>query len=314
MKKISNKLAKNILATVVYYDILDYPLTLFELWKYLIRTDYFTDQSEVKKITIFEITKELETGALVAYIHQKQGFYFLKGRSDLIQKRINNNKISKVKLKKLSRVVWIIKAIPFVRMVGVTGKLAMKNANLMSDWDLLIILKEGKIWTGRTLVTILMHLIGKRRHGKKIANRVCLNYFITDASMEIITKDLFSANEYMFLFPLYGWKTYQRFQLKNKWIRNMKPLYDVVQLPSLLMLKDSYFSENIKALGERLLDLDILENYLRKIEKKKIMQNPKTKQEGSLIHAYDDALIFLPNPHGPVVFEKFKQKLDEIAS
>ena len=32
-------LAKNILVTVVYYDVLDYPLTVFEIEKYLIRAE-----------------------------------------------------------------------------------------------------------------------------------------------------------------------------------------------------------------------------------------------------------------------------------
>ncbi|KKQ79329.1 MAG: hypothetical protein UT03_C0061G0006, partial [Candidatus Moranbacteria bacterium GW2011_GWD2_38_7] len=52
---------------------------------------------------------------------------------------------------------------------------------------------------------------------------------------------------------------------------------------------------------------------LRKIEKKRIMNNPKTHQEGSLVYANDDALVFLPIPHGPKIFEQFKEKVNQLS-
>jgi hypothetical protein len=58
-------------------------------------------------------------------------------------------------------------------------------------------------------------------------------------------------------------------------------------------------------------DYNFLEKYLEKIETKKIKENPKTKNADSLIDTGRDALIFLPNPQGPKVFEKFKHKMQE---
>jgi hypothetical protein len=44
------------------------------------------------------------------------------------------------------------------------------------------------------------------------------------------------------------------------------------------------------------------------------MHNPKTHQEGSMVYANDDALVFLPSPHGPQVFEKFKEKIEQLSA
>ena len=310
----SDKLDKNILATIVYYDGLNYPLTAFEVWKYLIRTDYYAKSNDVIKITSAQVSSRLQDKKIDKYLEHLNGFYFLKGRKDLVERRIANNKISAGKIKKLERIVWWLRFVPYVRMIGITGALAMKNAHAKSDLDLLIVLKHGKIWTGRTLVTGALHFLKQRRHDSKIADRVCLNFFVTDQSLEVITKDLFSANEYMFLFPLYGYDVYTKFQIKNQWIKNMKPSYALGELAPIRIISDSFASNIFKEIGEFIFSPMWIENILRKIEKKRIMRNPKTHQEGSLVYANDDALVFLPNPHGPVVFEKFKEKIEELTA
>ncbi len=305
----SNKLNKNILATVVYYSGLNYPLTAFEVWKYLIRTDYYADAQEAAQPTLAEITKQLSDGDLAKYVEHLNGFYFLKGQQHLVKRRIAAGKTSAGKMNRLLRIARWLRFVPFVKMIGVTGALAMKNAKVKSDLDLLIVFKYGKIWTGRTLITLFLHIFKQRRHGTKVADRVCLNFFVTDQSLEVITKDLFSASEYMFLFPVYGYEVYNRFQIKNQWIRNMKPNYALGEIPPLKILADSRVSKSVRVLGEMIFSAAWIEQWLKKIEKKRIMANPKTHQEGSLIYANDDALVFLPNPHGPLEFEKFKETI-----
>lgn len=308
----SGKLEKNILATIIYYDGLNYPLTSFELWKYLIRTDYYSHTAEVATVTFAQVLTQLQDNKLTKYVEHLNGFYFLKGRSELVSRRIANNKISAEKIKKLERIVWWLRLVPFVRMIGITGGLAMKNAHYLSDLDLFVVLKYGKIWTGRTLVTGALQLFGKRRHGKKIADRVCLNFFVTEQSLEVITKDLFSASEYMFLFPLFGSETYHRFQIKNKWIKKMKPSYALGEINPPKMIQDCFISKKVRSFGEILFGWSFFENFLKKIERKRIMLNPKTHQEGSMVYANDDALVFLPVPRGPQVFEKFKEKIEKL--
>lgn len=308
----NKKLLKNILATIAYYDGFSYPLTSFEIWKHLLRSNYFESEQEKNSVEIIDVLNELENDNLCRYVENKNGFYFLKGKDFLVEKRILADKLSSDKIKKIRKYVLWMKCIPFVRMIAVTGALAMKNAKNSSDLDVLIVLKSGKIWTGRTLITAVAFLLGKWRHKNKIKNRICLNCFITDKSLEMITKDLFSASEYMFIFPIFGWRVFNRFQIKNRWISSIKPNYFLEEVPPLKMVYDGKICKNIKKNMEKILSLGKLEDFLRKLEKRKIMKNPKTHKEGSFIYADDCALIFFPNPKGPRMFEKFKDNIEKI--
>lgn len=302
-------LKKQVLSTVAYYNELDYPLTAFEIWKY--RTSLANQSSE--PATLLEVSNILEAEDMKRWIECEHGFYFLKGQKKLVASRIRRSKTANAKLKRLRRIVFWLRAVPFVRMVAVTGRLATKNAEAKSDWDLLVVLRSGRIWTGRTLVTGFAESIGKRRKKGRTKDRLCLNYFITDGSLEIKNKDLFSASEYSFIFPLWGEEVFRKFQEANGWIKEHKPEFHPAEIPNLKMLPDNKFLGLIQKIGEIILDRDGLEKYLGKIEKKKIEANPLTHLEGSFISATDEALIFLPVPQGPKIFERFKARIENLA-
>lgn len=312
-----NNAKKQIMMTVAYYDEMDYPLTAFEVWKHLIAIEGEDDskQEELLKLSLADIADILEKKELGNYIEEYQGFYFLKGRRLLVGKRLKRNKIASLKMKKLRKIVWFIRFIPFIRMIGITGRLAMKNTGKSSDWDLLVVLKKGKIWTGRTLLTAFVHLIGKRRHGSKIRDRICLNYFITDEPLEINISErsfevnLFSAGEYSFIIPLFGFKTFRKFQIRNSWIKDFKPNYGLSEVKSARMVSDDHFSKLIRKCGEKLLGFDFIENLLRKLEMEKIARNPKTHLPGSIIDANNETLVFLPEPQGKEIYERCREKL-----
>ncbi|MFZ2154327.1 MAG: hypothetical protein WAV16_03805 [Candidatus Moraniibacteriota bacterium] len=308
-----DNLKKSILNTICYYDVLNYPLTVFEIWKHLLVGEKKDEQSSPTEIKLKDVMDGLADPAVARFIDNTEGLYFLKGRRNLVRQRIIRNKISALKTKRMQIIVSFLRLSPFVRMVLVTGRLAMKNARPQSDWDVLVVLKENRIWIGRTFITALAHFLGKRRHHDKIANRLCFNYFITTNSLEIRNKDFYSANEYFFCFPLYDGRNYfHRFQVRNSWIKKYKPNYYLALTSNLVTAKDSWWSKTFRAFGENILDWDFLEKYLAKWEVKKIKENPKTKGEDSWVDADSSALIFLPNPQGPKVFEKFKNKLAEL--
>lgn len=322
---------KQIIATLAYYDEMDYPMTAFEIWKHLIAADYPIttglrqgDGESSKNIRTYEnlslseIIESLESEEIGKHVEEFEGFYFLKGRKELVEKRLGRNKLASFKIKKLRKIVWFLRFIPFVRMIAVTGRLAMKNSEKESDWDLFVVLKKGKIWTGRTLVTFFLHLVGKRRHGEKIKDRVCLNYFVTDESLEIDLENrswevnLFSASEYLFMIPLFGFKKFRKFQIRNSWIRDFKPNFSLNETKDLGMVSDSHFSKITRKIGEKILDFDFIEKILRKLEREKIAKNPKTHLSGSVIEADDNSLVFLPEPQGKEIWEKTLEKLKKI--
>lgn len=310
-----NNQEKRIVSTISYYNELDFPLTAFEIWKHLTVLD---EQSVMPNLSLEGILDCLENKELGKYIEEFKGFYFLKGEKELVERRLKRNKIASLKLKRLKMIISLLRLVPFVRMIAVTGRLAMKNSGRNSDWDIFVIIKKGRIWTGRTLVTILTHLIRKRRHGKKIKDRICLNYFITDESLKIDIEgrpfevNLFSANEYSFMIPLFGFKKFRKFEIRNSWIRNLKPNFELTEVKNMRMISDSHFSKFIRKFGEKLLSFDLIEDSLRKLEKEKIARNPKTHIFGSIIEATDESLVFLPKPQGKEIWERCKDKILKI--
>ncbi|OGI17319.1 MAG: hypothetical protein A2Z52_02955 [Candidatus Moranbacteria bacterium RBG_19FT_COMBO_42_6] len=295
---------------------MDYPMTSFEIWKYLFRVNKDSlrkGEGKEAEPTFLEVMDELKSEKLNGLLEEFRGFYFLKGRKSLVEQRIKRNKISEKKYKILEQVARVLRFIPYVRMVAVTGRMAMKNAEEKSDLDLLLVLEKGKIFTGRILVTLVVHLMGRRRYRGKIANRICLNYFITTGSLEIGLKDMFSSSEYYFMLPLFGLETFREFQAKNRWIGEYKVNYEKDGVDNLRMLFDSWPARFSRNLGEKILRAGFIEKSLKNWQMKRINRNPKTHQSGSMVSASEEALIFLPNPQGPKIYDKFQDRLSSLA-
>lgn len=308
-----NNLSKHILATIVYYDVMDYPMTAFEVWKYLAVISNEGCKDQEARCSLADVIKELESDELKKNIEEYRGYYFLCGRKDLVEQRIRRNKISDEKIKTVLKVVKFLRFVPFVRMVAIAGRLATKNAEKKSDLDLLIALKRGKIFTGRFLVTALVHLLGKRRYGNRITNRICLNHFIT-TKFSISAKDIFSSHEYAFLKPVFDNDFFMRFHKNNAWIQDYRPNF-VPATDNISMIKDNHFSKTARRIGEKMLDFFWIENALKKWQKNKIAKNPQSQKAGGMIICEDEELAFWPNfeNQGPAVFEKFQERLKEIA-
>lgn len=317
MSSTTSELQKNILATLVYYDILNYPMTGFEMYKYLMKLHGFQRSvpDENKKYSLVEVITELENDSLKKFIEEYNGFYFLKGRKELVEQRIKKNKIANKKIQKLIKISKWLRFAPFVRMIAMTGSLAMKNTEIGSDLDLLIILKKGKIFTGRILIIAITHFLGKRRYADKIRDRACLNHFLTDDSLEISIKEAFLASEYSLrIWPIFGWHDFQEFQEKNEWIKKYELNFQPDEIPNLKFIKEAVFSWRLRSLGEAILNFNFIENIFKKWQLRRIEKNPKTQETGRGVITNDKELLFWPNfeKQGPLNFEKFKEKLGQI--
>lgn len=303
-------LSKNIIATLTYYDVLDYPLTAFEIWKHLINVD---SPHYKKKWSLASVMDHVSDPSLMEYVEQKNGFYFLCGREHLVDVRKEREIISLKKLRRLRRIVSFLRISPFVRMICVTGRLAYRNCEKESDLDILVAYEPGHIWTGRFMLTAISHLCGVRRYAKKTVDRVCLNYHVTTRSLELPTRDLFAAHEYSFIFPLFDHaQHFDYFAKENTWITFYKPHYTDAHKIHCLCTRDSWWSSGVRNILEFICGDVGTEGRLRRWQQKKIVKNPKTHEEGALIIHTDDHLVFLPVPHGPDVFEEYKKRLDAL--
>src|SRR6185369_12374934 len=166
-----------VLQSVTYASLFDYPLTLSQLRESLVgeRADEPT------------IARWLATGPLLqATVQRQNDLYFPVGRSDLLATRRRREELSRKLLEQDRQVLQFLAAMPFVRLVAVSGSLAHLNAEGQSDLDLFVITRPGRVWLVTLAALIVSRVLGWRR-------RLCLNYIVSEACLTVEPADLFSA-------------------------------------------------------------------------------------------------------------------------
>ncbi|MCL5432998.1 MAG: hypothetical protein M1524_02685 [Patescibacteria group bacterium] len=213
----TKEIRESILRTIIYSDIFDYPLTSVEIWKFLISS---------KKINKKEFLKNFNK--IPDLISKKGKFYFLKNRKDIIKKRIEREKESDNKLRIAKKVISYLSKIPTILLIGISGTVAMKNAEKEEDIDLFIITKKNSVWITRFFILFILEILGRRRKREDInvINKICVNMLI-DKSMISFKKDrqdLYTAHEIVQMNPVFDKnKTYQEFIISNIWVNKFLP-------------------------------------------------------------------------------------------
>ena len=205
------KLNKSLIASIIYHDIFDYPLTFDELNKWKL------------------ITKKINGKRQVA---NDGKYYYLKGRESLVEKRISREKYFQRKLAIANEAATWFYRIPTIRMVAVTGSLAMNNTRLGSDIDLMIITRKGTLWTTRLITYFLLLMTGfkLRRAGEGWEkDKLCLNIWMDESNLKFKIQNsefryMFVAHELSQIIPLVNKsRTYEKLLTKNKWVVDYWP-------------------------------------------------------------------------------------------
>lgn len=203
------KLPKEVRLSVAYHGIFGYPLRIGELQRWLAG----------KKVR----NNKLRMGD----IQTKNGFIFTRGQSENVYKRLMNEKFSKPKLKIAKKASKLLKTIPSIKMVAVTGSLAMANAREDSDIDLMIVTSKGTLWTTRLLSYLLLWLGGfkVRRKGESYEkDKLCLNIWVDETNLSWARKNVFIAHEIFQTLPLIDKNgLYEKFVADNRWVFDYWP-------------------------------------------------------------------------------------------
>src|SRR3989344_4633118 len=144
---------KAILKTLAYADIFDYPLKINEIHKWLIG----------RKANLRQAEKVLSKLSKKGKVKSKKEYYFLARREEIVKRRLQNEKISKIYFRKAKIIAQILKVIPWIKLVGVSGGLAMNNVLRKDDIDLFVITAKNRLWITRLLSLGLLSLTGRRR-------------------------------------------------------------------------------------------------------------------------------------------------------
>lgn len=191
---------------LLYADVFDFPLTPAEVFTFL---PCCSSQPAVAKA----IESCLDAGTV-----ETDGiFLFLAGRSETAASRRHRATIAGAvwpKARRYGRLIW---ALPYVRMVAVTGSLAVDNAEESADIDYLVVTAPGRLWLTRGLIVLLSKLA--RRRG----DRVCPNYLVTTDALELEPRDIYTAHELAQMVPLHGTAVARQLWSANRWCLQFLP-------------------------------------------------------------------------------------------
>lgn len=227
-----NEIEKAIIRTLVYFDMFDYPLTASEIRRWLYsNSDILETASQSNFISILR-----ESAYLRERIENIQGYYFLRGRSEIISIRQSRYRVAEKKFQKAIKLAKVLRYIPFIRMVAGCNKLGYNNNTAESDIDLFFIVQKNRLWITRFFITGVAQILGLRRYGTKITNRVCLSFYVTTDRLSIGDLSKKPTDPYLVywiahLYPLTGYEWYQKFIEANGWIRDFLPNIEFV-IPS----------------------------------------------------------------------------------
>jgi hypothetical protein len=197
-----------ILKTVAYADIFDYPLTLPEIQRYLIGEPAHFENTQ----------KLLLNGHLVPdQLSKLDGHFTLPGREQIVAIRQKRAAVADLLWPRAFYYGQQIAKLPFVRMVSLTGSLAMRNVDPGTDLDYLIVTEPGRLWVSRALVILLVKLAARQ------GDILCPNYFLSENALVIQERNVFTAHELAQMVVISGLGLYQRMLWLNSWMSEYLP-------------------------------------------------------------------------------------------
>jgi hypothetical protein len=215
----SDNLSSAVLHTVAYADIFDYPLTALEIHRYLTGV---RASAEAVNRALAEDRQFMRIG----------DYFTLPGREEIVSIRNQREARSRKLMSRAIRYGRILGALPYIRMVALTGSLAVLNVSNVVDFDYMLVTARGRLWTARTFALAFNRLTRLQRF------TLCPNLIISESALEWPLHDLYSARELCQMVPITGLDVYSRLINANPWVESF--------LPNAFMESNSLFLKNFQ--------------------------------------------------------------------
>lgn len=273
--------AEAILETLSYRSIFKYPMSYNQLYTYLI-TNEEVDGDDFKQ--------ELRSLCKGRKVKFNNDLYYIAGMNPVNWKTRAAN--SKNLLSDLGPTLAQLKKIPWIKMLGITGAVAARNAPKDDDIDLFIITKSKRIWLTRFFVWLITKTTGKYPSEGDFKGKVCPNIIVSEDNLTWPKdkRNVYVAHEILMMHPIYDKEnTYFKFIKRNKWIFDYFAHLRI------------YTKKLRKYKNKKSTILDFLELILMEIQKA-YMKKKKTKEiaEKSIIH-------FNKKDHSERILTKYSQ-------
>lgn len=214
------KYKEAIIRVIAFFDKFDFPLSSFEIWRFLpLKCDYFEILAVLDEMILLNNSR----------INFKNGFYFLPQRSDIIEKRMMRYNYADRKFKKALFFVRIFRFIPWIKMIGIANIIGANNTRDAGDIDFFIVTEKGRIWISRFFCVLFAKVLRARPSFRKTRDTICLSFYVTEDSLDLETVS-YGQRDYYFLYWLAGLvpvydkgKYYSKLIFGNKWLLRQLP-------------------------------------------------------------------------------------------
>jgi len=201
-----------IVATVAYADLFDAAITVEEISRSCLGMHLGLD----------EIRRRAAAPPLAHFLAlDATGHLTFRGREALVARRADGIERTAALLERHRRVIAALAALPFIRMLALSGGTAHRNARGGDDIDLFVVAAAGHVYTAYTMLFLASRLTRTR-------GVVCPNYLVDEDHLEIAYHhDLFTAHQALSLVPIAGQSAFDRFVEANRdWVRDFYPGYE----------------------------------------------------------------------------------------
>ena len=186
-----------IAATVAYLDVYACAARPAEIHKFLIGQKASRQQVDAR-LTNSEELRDL--------LSEKDGFWFLRGKSHLVPRRIRFLEHSERFWPQAHRLARAVQRTGLSTCGMVTGSLAADNSDEHADIDFLFVYPAHRAWSSFALLRLLA----------KLPNlQMCPNYAVPDDRLAIKPRNLFTAWEIAKAVPLFGYDVYAQMMREN---------------------------------------------------------------------------------------------------
>lgn len=216
-----------IMRTVAWFSVFSYPVTVFEIWKWLYEPDRSYSLREVFQAIDGPIGNQMQT---------KNGFYTLRSFESidaLIHMRHDRFLDAVRKYAKLRRAAKLFSFVPYVEGVAAGNTLSWWHTKPESDIDLFIIVRKGTIWSSRALLVLPFALLGKRPQMEagevSGVDPFCFSFFVTNSALGMSKLSIGENDPYMAYWTRSVVPVFDRggifdvFERENEWTSNYLP-------------------------------------------------------------------------------------------
>lgn len=285
-----SSLARAILRTVCFADVLDAALSPIEIVRWL-----GVDQHVAASLA--DVSRALaEDDDLQSVLFSKDGFVCLRHRAALIPERLERLAIAEEKWVIALRAMRRLRYIPWLRLAAVCNTVAMGLPRRGSDIDVFLVAVPHRLWFVRLLAHGVLFLEARTRRGGRVQDAICLSFSMTTQALALAPLAKKPTDPYLHI-----------------WLRTLVPVLDSNETYAALLRVNPTFadascgilpaaphSDGLSWLAqtvERVCPEPValwLNRFARRVQHPRIVRNTKSRlhAEGTDVVVTDDLLKF----------------------